>query len=412
MRPEKALAVLARLQSKLAIVALRVLSVVAGLAYVKTYTGALTLDEVGAFFYLSTLSYALNALVFLPIDSYMQARVAALDTLPGPAILRLILATLAAGLGACVVVSAPFVVLHKLQLADLPWLYAVAALLYLCTSLRNLLNIRGGSVFVSVMLLMESIGRLLAFVLMAAVLGRSARTLMVSSALALALEFALILWRCRARLRFGPEPARLDPPAAIARTAASLAGGAASNTIQLQAYRVAFPLAGLGATSGAYGIVANVGAAAMSACASIYQQIEAPRLYQSQGRTIGQFVRLAVLLSLGVLAVALGFSSFLIGHLTQPQYLPYALAIGFGVVVEACNLVIGGYGVYMTIHRRTAPLFHLHLLGAVVAVAGCLATLRWSPQSPMLIGAALAGSQLLITPLMGLFVWRHRTGKN
>jgi len=150
----------------------------------------------------------------------------------------------------------------------------------------------------------------------------------------------------------------------------------------------------------------------MSACASIYSQIESPRLYQSQGGSIGSFVKGAVVLSLGVLAVALLFSSFLVGHLTQRQYVPYALGIGFGVVVEACNLVIGGYGVYLTLYQRTAPLFHLHLLGAVVAVAGCLAALRWFPQSPMLIGFALAGSQLLITPLMGLFVLRHRNGKH
>ena len=137
------------LRSKLAIVGLRVLSVGTGLAYVKAYTGQLTVDEVGAFFYLSTLSYALNALVFLPIDSYMQARIAGLEAVPGPAVRRLIVATLGAGLAACAIVSAPFVWFHKLQLADLPWLYAVAALLYLCTSLRNLLNIRGSSVFVS-----------------------------------------------------------------------------------------------------------------------------------------------------------------------------------------------------------------------------------------------------------------------
>jgi hypothetical protein len=389
-----------------------VLSVVAGLAYVKAYTGQLTIAEIGIFFYLSTLSYSLNALVFLPVDFYMQARIAQLEFVPAKAIGRLIAATLVTGLGACILVSAPFVYFDKLQLEDLPWIYAVAVMLYLCTSFRNLLNIRGSSVFVSVMLVLESAGRLFAFLAMALLLGRSARTLMVSSALALALELAVILWQCRRRLAFSGTPEQLDSPAVIVRTSASLAGGAVSNMLQLQTYRVMYPLAGLAAASGVYGIVSNVGAAAMSACASIYSQIESPRLYQSQGASIGSFVKLAVALSLGVLAVALLFSSFLVGHLTQKQYVPYALAIGFGVVVEACNLIIGGYGIYLTLYKRTAPLFHLHLLGAVVSVLGCLAAFHWSPQSPMLIGFALAGSQLLITPLMGLFVLRHRTGRH
>ena len=58
------------------VVAIRLLSIAAGLALVKSYTGELSIAEVGRFFYLSTLSYALNALVFVPVDFYMQARLA------------------------------------------------------------------------------------------------------------------------------------------------------------------------------------------------------------------------------------------------------------------------------------------------------------------------------------------------
>lgn len=400
----------ARPRSELAIVMLRVLSLVSGLAYVKVYTGELTIVEIGVFFYLSTLSYALNALIFLPIDFYMQARIAEFPSVPGPAIRRLILVTLVAGLFGCALVSAPFVYMHKLQLADLPWLYAVAALLYLCTSLRNLLNIRGSSVLVSTMMLLESAGRVLAFVALATLLGRSARTLMISSALALALELIVILWQFPRRLTFSNEPSHLDRPSFIVRTAMTLAGGAISNTVQLQTYRVAYPLFGLSSSSGIYGVVANVGAAAMAACASIYSQIEIPKLYQSQGRSIWSFVKLAVALSVAVFVVAMLLSSFLIAHLTQKKYVPYSLAIGFGVIIEACNLITGGYAVCLMFYQRVGALLNLHIIGALVSVLGCLATLKWYPQSPMLIGAVLAGSQLLITPFMGLLVRRHQTG--
>lgn len=409
MRLGDALRRLLGLRSKLAIVGLRVLSVASGLAYVKAYTGRLSVSEVGVFLYLSTLSYSLNALVFLPVDAYMQARLAHFDRLPAPAICRLLIATLGAGLVAAALVSAPFVCFEKLQLADLPWIYSVAALLYLCTTLRNLLNIRGSSVFVALMLVLESGGRLLAFLVMALVMGRSARTLMVSSTLALALEFLMILWQCRRRLGFAAGPKVLDPARHIAGTSVALAGGAIANTVQLQAYRVMYPLLGASGSSGIFGIVSNVGAAGMAACASIYSQMESPRLYASQGASVGAFVKMGAALSLGVLAFALVFDSALIGHLTQRQYVPYAMGIGFGVVIEACNLVLGGYGTYLTLHKHTQPLVQLHALGAVVAVAGCVAALHWAPASPMLIGFALAGSQLLITPWLGLIVSRHRT---
>jgi hypothetical protein len=402
--------VAARPRSDFAIVTLRVMSLVSGLAYVKVYTGELTVDEIGTFFYLSTLSYALNALVFLPVDFYMQARIAEFASVPAAAIRRLILVTLAAGLVGCALVSAPFVYMHKLQIADLPWLYAVAALLYLCTSLRNLLNNRSSPVLVSIMMLMESAGRVLGFVALAAVLGRSARTLMISSALALALELIVILWQCPRRLSFTAEPRRLDPPSTIVSTAIALAGGAICNTVQLQAYRVAYPLFGLSGTSGIYGVVANVGASAMAACASIYSQIETPKLYQSQGRSIEGFVKLAIALSLAVLLVAMVLNSFLIRHLTQEKYVAYSLAIGFGVIIEACNLITGGYAVCLMFYQRAGALLNLHVLGTVVSVVGCFATLTWYPRSPMLIGAVLAGSQLLITPFMGLLVRRQQTG--
>ena len=68
---------------------LRLLSVIAGLAYVKYYTNALSVEEVGTFFYLGTLSYLLNAMLFVPVDSFMQARLSHSVNLPTPALSRL-----------------------------------------------------------------------------------------------------------------------------------------------------------------------------------------------------------------------------------------------------------------------------------------------------------------------------------
>ncbi len=401
---------LRRLGRALGVIGLRLCSVAAGLAYVKAYTGALSVEEVGGFLYLSTLSYALNALIFVPVDSYLQARVSELETLPRRAIARLILATLGVGLVACAAVSLPFVAMGKLQAADVPWLYAVAALLYLCSSLRNLLNNRGHSLLVSGMIVMESAGRLLAFVAMASWLAPTARTLMISSAAALAAELAVILWQCAHRLPLDASAEPLDPPRAITRTAAALAGGAACNTVQLQSYRVLYPLQGLGAISGAFGVVANVGAVAMSSCAAIYSQLQLPALYRSQGGTLGRYVGGATALALGVLAVAMLAREPIIARLTQPQYLPHAAAIGFGVVIEGCNLLIGAFGVYLTLRQRAVVLFKFHAVAAVAALLGGAATLRWAPGDPMLIGLVVAGTQLLITPAMGLYIWRTRTG--
>ena len=392
---------------RIAIVAgLRLLSVIAGLAYVKYYTTALSLDEVGRFFYLGTLSYVLNALVFVPIDSYMQARLSGLEALPWRALARLVGATLLAALVGGVALGAPFVAMGLLAAPDLPLLYALAALLYLCSSLRNLLNIRGQATFAASMILLEAVARLLAFMLFAWSLGASARTLLLSAIAALAAELAVLVWQARRTLPLSQATGALDLPANVLRTASALAGGAASNTVQLQAYRVLFPATGYASTAATLGVTANIGAAAMSACAQVFSQLFLPRLYQSQGASIGRYVAWGTAVALGLLVLALPMSEFLVRHLTTPEYIPYAPAIGIGIVIEACNMLIGAYGVFLTLRGCVRALFLYQLAGAIASLGGSLWLLSSMPQSPVMLGLVVAGSQLLVTLALSVHVHR------
>lgn len=392
-----------------AVVAIRLVSVMTGLAYVKVYSGALSATEVGTFFYLSTLSYALNALIFVPVDFYTQARIARLDGLPVDGLLRLVVRVLAVGLLACIALSAALIWLNKLNFGDLPLLFAVASLLYLCTSARGILNNRGNTVFVSSMLLLESGGRLGAFVGMAALFGASARMLMASTVIALGVELAIILAQGLGRIARSDERGDLDTPRAIFNTAAPIAGSAVCNVLQLQTYRVAYPLAGLEVTSGIYGVVSNIGAAAMSACGSIFSQVQVPRLYQTQGDSIRSFVALAALMTAAMLIVALAYGPFLVRLLTKPEYVPYALAIGFGVFTEACNLIVGGYTVLLSIGGRTGTLLKFNAAATLFSMGGCVTAMHFRPNDPFLIGFVVAGSQLLMTSSLVIFATSHQT---
>jgi len=396
-----------RVAPKLVVVVLRLLSVAAGLVYVKAYTGALSTAEVGTFFYLATLSYALNALVFVPADFYMQARIVKLDLLPAEGVFRLFASVLLLALVICLVLSAPLVWLGKLNVVDLPAMYAVAALIYLCSSLRNLLNNRGSGLFVSSMLLLESIGRMAAFLAIAALFGSSARILMTSSALALSIELAVILIWVRRCLCFSAIRGSLDSVRTVFRVAAPISGSAVCNTVQIQAYRVAYPLSGFGAEAGLFGVVSNIGTAGMGACSSVFSQLYLPQLYQSAGTSIRRYVLHAFLLSGGVLVIAMVAAPLLVGLLTKEQYLPYSMAIGFGVVTEACNLVIGGYVVLLSIEQRTSLLLKSNIFAALVSMAGCVVGISIAPTNIYLIGFSTAGSQLLMTVLLLALVRKH-----
>ena len=247
------------------------------------------------------------------------------------------------------------------------------------------------------MLLLESIGRLAAFLAMAMLIGASARVLMVSSALALLVEFLIILVQARRTLPLsrGFEP--LDNARTMVRVAAPLAGSAVCNALQLQTYRVVYPMADVGVSSGIYGVVSNVGAAAMAACASIYQQLQQPHLYQSHGASVGRYVGRAALMSAGVFVVLVVFAPFFVRMLTKEQYVAYSSIIGFGVIQEACNLIMGAYVVLLSLRQRTGVLLKLNLIASALSVAGCFGALAWRPGDPYLIGLPIAGSQLLLT---------------
>lgn len=93
-------------------------------------------------------------------------------------------------------------------------------------------------------------------------------------------------------------------------------------------------------------------------------------------------------------------------HLTHAEYVPYAGAIGVGIVIEACNMVIGAYSVYLTLHGRAGVLFLFQLGGAVLSLTGCLALLFQAPASPFALGLVVAVSQLAVTPALAFYVHR------
>jgi O-antigen/teichoic acid export membrane protein len=298
------------------------------------------------------------------------------------------------------------VLIGKLSILEVPLLYGMAALLYLCASIRSLLNIRGHSMFASSMVVLEAVGRLLAFAAVAWILGASAQSLLLSSIVALGFEFIVLCWQARRVLPLSGASDALDPPLRVLRITFALAGGAASNIVQLQAYRVLFPAAGHASTSAALGVTANIGAVAMSACSQVFSQLFLPRLYRNGGAWIGRYVGWAVAMTAALLTLALLLSEYLVQHLTQAAYLPYAPAVGIGIVIEASNMLIGAYSVYLTLNGRAIMLFWFQLVGAIISLSACMITLNWRPDSPLLLGLAVAGSQILVTPALGFYVYR------
>jgi hypothetical protein len=78
----------------------------------------------------------------------------------------------------------------------------------------------------------------------------------------------------------------------------------------------------------------------------------------------------------------------------------------FGVVVEACNLMIGAITAFSGLLKRTNILIKANLIGVLISVSVVALALYFSASNPYLIGTSVAASQVVILLLLLSFVRR------
>lgn len=383
------------------VIGLRLLSIAVGFAYIRIYTNNLSTDQIGKYFYLVTLSYMMNALVFVPIDYYLQAKLALSGkVIPFRALVKLNKAVCLLALGLCLLVSIPLLYLQKITASDIAGIYITALLFYFCSFLRGLLNNRGFKVFVVLMLMFEGLARLGLFMLVANYTNASASSLLYSSIVAFLMETLVILFFCYKKLEYEWLQEELDDYRTVFKKSYAISISAICNLAQLQGYRLMYVWAGAPATAAVYVVVTNLGSSGMAAISSVYSQIFLPKIYASKGGYALTYIRNGLILALGAGICAAFFSEYILSFLTKNDYVEYAQAISFGVLVEAGNLVIGAATVFMMLNNTPGVLIRCNIIGATVSIVGeCIALYCW-PQNSFAIGVPIALSQIFIAAFL------------
>lgn len=385
---------------------LRVVAIAIGLVYVKIYTNRLTAADLGIFFYLGTLSYLLNALLFVPFDFYIQTYCArAGEDLPVRTLLRLTGGVLAAGLALVSVIGGILILANQLTLPDAVSLYVIAALLFACISLRNLLNNRGHRRVVAAALVFEAAGRVGAFFVLALFFAPSGRTLFVSAGGALSLELLALIVYAGRNLSWRGDAGQGRVQSIVAATA-PVSVSAACNLVQLQSYRTLYPWAGTPVPAATFAVVANVGSAGMAAVGQIFAQVLLPRIYQTNGAYVWTYIRLAALLTAAVSIFAWFAAPILVALITSPTYGAYAGLMVFGVLMEGANVIVAAITAGAMLADDTRRLMLWNIAGAVTGAAGYAVALTVAPANPAAIGIALLLSQVVV--LGGLIVGVRR----
>ncbi|WP_139176344.1 MULTISPECIES: hypothetical protein [unclassified Janthinobacterium] len=395
------------------VIGLRLLSIAVGFAYIKMYTNHLPAEEIGKYFYLVTLSYVMNAIIFVPVDYYMQAKLALSGKdIPFGALWRLNKMVCLLALILCLLVGLPLWYMAKIQATDIAGIYITAVLFYLCNSSRGLLNNRGFKVFVVLMLLFEGLARLGLFFLVAHQGNATSNALLYSSIVAFLIEIVIIGFYSARKLDYNWLDEGIEDYKTVLNNSYAISISAICNLAQLQGYRLMYVWAGAPATAAIYVVVTNLGSAGMGAISSVYSQIFLPKIYASKGEFTLKYIRNALILSLIVGIGAIVTGKYLLMFLTKNDYVEYAHAIGFGVLVEAGNLVIGAATVYLMLNNAAKATIFCNVMAAIGSMAGGYLMMHYFPENAFAIGVPIALSQIFIGLFLISYIVRLQRIKN
>lgn len=343
----------------------RAVIVGAQLVYVKLYSNFLSNHELGLYFFLNTVSYSLNAFLFVPIDYYQQAK------LYGFVKNRISLNTLVGFNKKCLVVVAAAIISLTAVLSIVRPEYAIYALLagtlsvaiYVGNALKGALNNLEHRGFIATVTAVEAILKVVLFYAFVFLLQRQATTLVFSTIAALGLAIIPLIWLTRKLPVFNSGAIEHIEAKDVLKFGYPVSIGAIVNWVQVQGYRMILVPLGLTDMVGIYATVSGIGSAGMNAASMIFQQVFVPKIYKTSGEYTKTYLRDALLLIVGILVMCAAFSKLVVILLTKEAFRQFSSLLLYGVVAEGSSLLIGALSVQLTIVSQTRKMLNATFVG-------------------------------------------------
>jgi O-antigen/teichoic acid export membrane protein len=394
----------------------RVLVIILQLINVKLYTNYLDAGQLGIYFFLLSVSYSANALLFVPVDYYQQANLAkVMHTSGGIRPLLHFNAKLA-----WYYIS--FVLLLVAVIAAVKPDYAIATLLaamlayalYAVQALRNALNNLEHRSYVSVSFVQEAVIKVVVFFLLVKYFQTNWLLLIIAWVISLVLTGCYLVYKanrhqllycsCEYKIH-AKEVFSFSYPFSI---------GAVCNWLQLQGYRLILVPLGFAEEVGVFATLSSIGSAAIGAASLIYNQQFTPLIYKTAGLYTSRYIQGAFVVILGVTLASIGLGEFMVKVLTNPDFVQHWALLLFGVVTDGANLIIGALVIHVTLKSDSRKIIAASL-GGLVGVALCFGLLYWADKiSTATIGIPLLVSQWIAALLLYLIytkIERKQTAK-
>lgn len=391
------------------IAVIRILTVIFQLIFLKAYTHYTTLYELGIYYFLFTISYALNAFLLVPLDYFQQSKLYKLKSenaslksfyLINVWVLKFAFTLLTISVIACYFVNPSICFLLVL-------LTCLSLSIYFVNLLRGFINNLENRRYASYTLMIETICKIL-FYLIYNYLFNSSAIVILSAMLSASLLSFLILFIFLVKLpEFKLSKIFYFAPLEIIGFSYPMSIGAVINWIQLQSYSLILVPLGFVEAVGIFGTMANVGSSGMNACSTIFAQLYIPNIYKSNGFYIKKYIQMALLAICFVFVVSALLSKTIITIVTKQQLVGYSSVLLYGILNEAGNFIIAGLAVYLTIHNLTKVTLKVSLMGLLVFFSGFIALYIFKFISVYTLGIPMVATQLVLC--LGLYYLVHRS---
>lgn len=345
----------------------RVIIILSQFVYIKLYTKYLTNYELGIYFFLMTVSYSLNAVLFVPVDYYQQSKI--YKSIENNISLKTYLIfnkkMILYIVSVVILILIPFLFINRLIALYILVSFLVSIFSYMTGALRGLLNNLEHRRVVVINMSVEALTKVLFFYIAVHFMMPNSLTLFVSNIGALVLCFLLLGCNTWSLHIFHGGLIKEVKLKEIFIFSYPLSIGAVINWIQVQGYRMILVPLGFVEMVGIFATVSNIGTAGMSAYSSIFTQLFIPNIYKTHGRYVKIFIRNAVLSIAVIILMSYFLSDIIVNIATKTEFITYSNIILFGIITEGSNLVLGALGIYLAIKNKTLLGLKMSFLGLI-----------------------------------------------
>lgn len=365
----------------------------------KVYTQWVVPAEIGINAFLLTISYSLNALIFVPLDFYQQSKIfpylkenVSLKTLL--VLNKTVLVPISIFIGIITIVLSIFSIRYA---GFLIAIYSMSVVLYSGNALKGFVNNLGYHKTVSFCMILESGLKIGLFYLFLRIYSPNGVILFISALFSLLIATILIsLIAYKLKLFSNPGSIIKLNSKDIFKFVYPISVGAVLNWFQLQGYRMLLVPLGAAEIVGFYATLSNIGTNAVTAPGQVYTQMFLPKLYKTNGKAFGLYFRNALFMVIGIAGMCLLFSNTIVSLLTKQSFVHYSIVILFGVFGDGGNFLIGQFGTYFSIKNKTQTGLFGSLLATLLMGIALGVIMVFNKLTVYTIGIPIVLSQLFI----------------